>query len=115
MHNKIIGQTGEDIACEYLEKIGYKIIERNVHFSKFCELDIIALDKTKTLVAVEVKTRKTQNLGSPLEAITKNKYQNIKTGLYNYLKNHPEYKKFRIDAISIILSPTVDIQHLKNI
>ena len=115
MSNKFIGKNGEDIACEYLQKLGYKIIDRNICFSRYCELDIVAVDKSGILVAVEVKTRKTDICGDPLEAITRNKYKNIKLGLFNYLKTHPEYKKFRIDAIAIILGTPVSINHIKNI
>lgn len=114
-NNKIVGENGEDLAVEYLKKKGYKILERNRHFSHSCEIDIIALDKKNTLVFVEVKTRKTDSCGSPLEAITKTKYNHIKTGLYIYLEENPKYKKYRIDAISITLKPTIQINHLENI
>ena len=113
--NKTLGANGEDIASEYLTKKGYKIIERNRRFSRFCEIDIIALDKKGVLVFLEVKTRKTEFCGNPLEAITKTKYNHIKTGLYTYLEEHPEYKKYRIDAISVILQPKLQINHLENI
>lgn len=114
MGNKITGTRGEEIACGYLKKLGYTILERNIHFSRQCELDIIALDK-KTLVAVEVKTRKSETFGTPFEAITPKKYNNIRTGLFTYLQNHTEYKSFRIDAISIVLTTPPTINHLKNI
>ena len=114
MNNKQLGQNGEDIACEYLIKQGYKIIERNVRFSRECELDIVALDKN-TLVAVEVKTRKTGSLGSPLEAVTKTKLQNMKKGLMYYLAENPNYKTYRTDVVSIVLTPKIEIQHLKNL
>ena len=114
MTNISLGKNGEEIACKYLEKQGYKILETNRHFSRFCEIDIIALDK-KTLVFVEVKTRKTDVCGHPAEAITKTKYQHIKQGLYAYLQEHPEYKKFRIDAISILIKPELKIEHVKNV
>ncbi|MBR2525950.1 YraN family protein, partial [bacterium] len=65
--NKEKGKLGEDLACKFLEQNGYKIIDRNKTFSKFCEIDIIALFKN-TLVFVEVKTRKNNKFGSPLEA-----------------------------------------------
>lgn len=113
--NNVVGKRGEDIAADYLKKQGYKILERNKHFSKNCEIDIIAQDK-KTLVFAEVKTRTTTNFGHPLEAITKTKYNNIKTGLFMYLQeNNIKDMAFRIDAISIILKPEIQIQHLKNI
>ena len=103
MNNFSTGKKGEELAQEYLIKKGYKILETNKRFSKFCEIDIIAKDKD-TLVFCEVKTRKTTVCGSPFEAITKSKYQNIKKGIYFYLQENPQYKKFRIDAISIIPS-----------
>ena len=115
MKNKEIGVKGEQLAKEYLVKQGYEIIETNKRFSIFCEIDIIAKNRD-TLVFVEVKTRSSDFCGSPLEAITKNKYENIKTGLFIYLRETKiKYKKFRIDAISIILNPEVKINHLKNI
>lgn len=113
MGNKEVGALGEKLAREYLVKLGYKIVEVNRRFSKFCEVDIIALDK-KTLVFVEVKTRSTDFCGSGLEAITSAKYQHIKTGLFTYLQEHP-YKLFRIDAVAVTLKPRVEIRHLKGI
>lgn len=114
MSNIETGKKGEELAREYLAKQGYKILEMNKRFSRYCEIDIIALDKT-TLVFCEVKTRKTNICGQPLEAITKSKYDNIKKGVYLYLQENPQYKKFRIDAISILLNPKLEIKHLKNI
>ena len=113
MNNRQLGNTGEDIACEYLFKNGYEIIERNKHFSKLCEIDIIAKIKNK-YVFVEVKTRRTTNFGSPAEAITKTKYNNIKTGLLSYISKN-NIKEYRIDVISITLEPKLKIEHLKNI
>lgn len=113
MNNKTTGKLGEEIAKKFLEDKGYKILETNKHFSKNCEIDIIAQDKNTT-VFVEVKTRSSDFCGSPLEAITKTKLHNIKTGLFTYLQDH-KVKNFRIDAISIILKPELKIEHLKNI
>ena len=113
MNNRQFGDMGEEIACKYLIDNGYKILDRNVHYSRFCELDIIAQYK-KTLVFVEVKTRKTDTFGSPMEAITKTKYENIKKGALNYLLEHPS-KDYRIDVIGITLKPELKIEHLQNV
>lgn len=113
MNNRKFGDAGEDLACRYLEKQGYEILERNKHYSKFCEIDIIAKYK-KTVIFVEVKTRKTDNYGSPFEAITKNKYENIKKGVQFYLSEN-KIKDYRIDVIGITLKPEIRINHLKNI
>ena len=39
-------------------------------------------------VFVEVKTRSTDVCGTPIEAVTKSKYENIKKGVYFYLEDH---------------------------
>ncbi len=114
MTNISLGKNGEEIAKTYLEKNGYKIITLNKRFSRFCEIDIIALDKD-TLVFVEVKTRKTDICGHPFQAITKTKYQHIKQGLFTFIKENPQYKKYRIDAVSVLIKPQLKIEHLKNI
>jgi len=113
MNNREFGSKGEDIACEYLKKNGYKIIERNKHFSKLCEIDIIAKYKNTT-VFVEVKTRKTNAFGAPAEAVTKAKYNNIKTGVLTYISEN-DIRDYRIDVIAITLLPELNINHIKNI
>ena len=112
MNNKVVGNAGEDLACRYLEKNGYTILERNVRYSRFCELDIIAQLKD-TIVFVEVKTRNTDACGTPFEAITKSKFENIRKGISFYLQEH-KVKKYRIDVIGITLKPELKIEHLRN-
>lgn len=114
MSNISVGKKGEDLARTYLIKQGYEIVELNKRFARFCEIDIIAKDK-KTYVFCEVKTRRTDICGSPFEAITKSKYQNIKKGIYFYTQENPDCKNYRIDAISVLLEPEIEITHLKNI
>lgn len=101
-------KLGEDKACEYLKKLGFKIIERN--FRKgYGEIDIIAVDPStssaQVLVFIEVKTRTSDQYGSPLEAINYWKLKSlIKTAQYYKMthKNLPE--SLRIDAVSVILN-----------
>jgi len=55
MNKSILGNLGEDIACEYLKKKGYRILTRNYR-KKYGEIDVISVAPNKTLVFVEVKT-----------------------------------------------------------
>ena len=109
MNNRSFGNNGEEIACKYLEKLGYKIKQ----YSRFCELDIIAQHKDTT-VFIEVKTRKTNNFGTPTEAITKSKFSNILKGVQYYISEN-KIKNYRIDVIGITIKPELKIEHLKNI
>lgn len=116
--NRKKGVYGEDTACKYLQKLGYKILERNYRYSRIAEIDIIAKDGSD-IVFAEVKTRTNLEHGHPFEAVNRAKLLNIfKAGLF-YLKNTKEpYKRYRIDVISVIqTSPQSGskIEHLKDI
>lgn len=113
MNKRDFGNLGENLACEYLVKNGYQIIERNKHFSRFCEIDIIAKLKNK-YIFVEVKTRRTNAYGTPFEAITNSKYNNIKMGVMAYIQQN-NIRDYQIDVIGITLEPELNIKHLKNI
>lgn len=104
-------KLGEDKACEYLKKIGFKILERNYR-KTYGEIDIIALDKD-VLAFIEVKTRTSDQFGSPLEAITYWKLKSlIKTAQY-YKMTHPKLpESLRIDAVSVILNGQ-DVQSIE--
>jgi putative endonuclease len=55
-----IGQLGEDIACKFLTKHGFSIIERN-YTRKWGEIDIIA-QKDNKLYFIEVKSKSVDSL-----------------------------------------------------
>ena len=111
------GKLGEDLACEFLKKQGYKILERN--FRKgYGEIDIIAIDHG-VLVFVEVKTRTSQNYGTPFEAIGYYKMQTLIRGAQFYKTLHPNLPdQLRIDAVSVALEKNTKeskIELVKNI
>lgn len=83
--NKETGKLGEDMAAKFLEAKGYKILDRN-YSTKFGELDIIALDNN-VLVFVEVKTKTSDQFGSPEEMITPHKLRQIRNTAQSYLLN----------------------------
>ncbi len=54
--NKNLGDWGEKQACSFLERHGFKILERNYH-TTMGEIDVIAV-KGDDYYFIEVKTRK---------------------------------------------------------
>ena len=110
------GQEGEKIACDYLIKNGYKIIETNYHYSKFAEIDIIAC-KNNVLTFVEVKARSTLNYGHPLESISHTKLERLFMAMMDYMtkNSNKKYSKFQLDVISIIGFNNPKIEHLENV
>lgn len=116
------GRKGENIAEEYLQKLGCQILERNYVNKKgyrIGEIDIIVRDKD-TLVFVEVKTRKylgKQDL-PPEMAVDKRKISRLTRIAHQYLQErHLLESLHRFDVISIVYKDEQDfnIKHLKNI
>lgn len=113
---KKTGGIGECLACSYLKKKGYRILERNFR-TIFGEIDIVAR-LNKIIVFVEVKTRLTSSLGPPYLAITKVKERHIIKNALFYLKTHKIMEaKWRIDIVSVKLDneyKTENIELIEN-
>ncbi len=97
------GIQGEVDAKQYLIDKGYTIIGENVKCGRVGELDLVCMDRD-TLVFVEVKARRNDNYGHPLEAITKSKMQKLVRSAGYYLSETPKlyYKEIRFDVIAIL-------------
>ena len=110
-----IGKIGEDKATEYLEKLGYKIIERNF-VAKQGEIDIIAKDKQE-LVFIEVKTRTNNLYGKPIDSVNKPKQKHFTNTVEYYIySKHLENEYVRLDVIEVyIKSNKYKINHIKQI
>lgn len=98
-HNEL-GKRGEDAAANYLQQLGYKIIERNWINRKY-EIDIIACDK-EYIIFVEVKTRSSNKWGNPEEAISDSKIRKIVAAADFYVKEKEINLPIRFDVISVI-------------
>ena len=102
MQNKRnIGNEYERIAGKYLEKHGYQIIEYNF-YSRHGEIDIIAKHEGY-LVFVEVKYRRDDGAGSPLDAVTIQKQRTISKCAMHYMKkNYLNDVPVRFDVVGIV-------------
>ena len=87
MNTRQTGNAYEQIAAQYLEKQGMKIIERNFRRGRNGEIDIIARDG-KYLVFVEVKYRSGLQYGVPEEAVSFAKQRKIIHAARVYLYRH---------------------------
>jgi putative endonuclease len=94
------GARYEELACSYLKKKGYKIIDRNVYLLRK-EVDVIALDRD-TVVFIEVKGRRSARYGMPSEAVDARKQKHmIKiAGAYLEKMRMPD-RACRFDVVSV--------------
>jgi len=107
-NNLPLGKLGEELAAKYLQKQGYRIIERNFK-ARYEEIDIIAIDPStkkvevgETLVFVEVKARAEDDLVSPEESITPKKIRLLIKCCQYYKMLHPELPDLlRVDFVGV--------------
>ena len=99
-HNEL-GQHGESIARQYLEKKGHQILETNWRTGR-AEIDIIT-KWNDILVFVEVKTRSDNYFGEPEDFINQKKKDLLigAAGIYMELVHHDW--EIRFDVIAIII------------
>jgi putative endonuclease len=118
---QIVGKRGESLACEFLKKQGYTVLEKNAR-TPHGEIDVVATQteghQPASMVFVEVKTRTTRTFGYPEEAITRQKKGHLLDAIAYYLQNHTDIEMdWRIDVIAISMlkgSQKVEIRHFVN-
>ncbi len=95
-----IGEKGEDIACLFLMKHGFSIVERNVA-NKFGEIDIVA-KAHGSYYFFEVKAGKEGGWMNPAENLTKEKLRKFTISVEHYclLKKIRDY---RLQGIVVLL------------
>lgn len=111
-----LGRAGEQLAATYLERSGFRVLERNVHL-RSGEIDIVALDGS-TLTFIEVKTRRTLVTGVPQAAVTPTKLRRLRTLVGTYLMDaSPPHRDIRIDVVAVLAHAdgTYAIEHLRGV
>lgn len=110
-----IGKRSEEIACEYLIQLGYKIIKRNFHFGKLGEIDIIA-EKDNQLIFIEVKAQSGDAFGDSRFWITPAKQKKLRKVAEGFLYvNKVQNKECRFDAIIVdFRSKPASVEHIIN-
>lgn len=96
-----LGARGEALAADYLEKNGYRILDRNYR-CRMGEIDLVAR-KENTLAFVEVKLRKNTSYGEAREFVTASKQHKLIMAARHYLMTHPwaEEMTLRFDVVEI--------------
>jgi putative endonuclease len=94
------GGRAERIAVRELERLGYRILERNFRCHAG-ELDVVALDGA-TLVFVEIRSRRSDRYGTALEAVGRAKQLQVSRVAAIYLAmRKPKFDTCRFDVVGI--------------
>ena len=95
------GMAGENLAAEYLERRGLKILARNLR-CKAGELDLVCLDGG-VLAIVEVRQRECAEFGGALDSVTWTKRRKIIRATRYFLQRQVEWRDYpmRFDVLAV--------------
>ena len=112
--NKVLGSYGEEVASKYLQQHGWEILDRNWRCTTG-EIDIVAT-RGNILAVCEVKTRRSSRFGSPIEAVTPEKYLRLRRLAGQWLHVHEAHRgAVRIDIIAVMVDDAgmTHVQHIE--
>lgn len=99
MTNHSSGHEAESKAAQYLQELGYEILDTNWH-TRWCEIDIVAR-RDRRVYFVEVKSRKTSGQGSGLDYITPQKLRQMSFAADMWVSNHDWAGEYQLSALAI--------------
>jgi len=112
------GRHGEDLAADHLARLGLRVVERNWR-CRLGEIDIVAVDvEAAAVIVCEVKTRTTEDFGTPLAAVTPRKLRRLRALAGEWMRSHDLHARHvRIDVIGILLDRrgAPSIEHLRDV
>ena len=98
-HNEL-GKLGEKLAARYLLYHGYSIMAVDWHYGHK-DLDLVC-SKDGVTIFVEVKTRATDNYGSPADAVDSRKIRNLIQSAQAYMVRNSIDGPSRFDVITVV-------------
>ena len=108
------GVKGEEEAARFLTRSGYAILEKNVR-TRAGEIDLVAKEG-KTLVFVEVKTRRDLEGDPPQAGVHTRKQNRLAKLAHGYLKQKRlRHTPCRFDVVAVILNDEGGVKAIRHI
>ena len=108
-NRKKVGRIGEDIACQFLERKGFRVLERNYR-KPWGEIDIVA-EKGNIVRFIEVKAVSREALPDvsremdyrPEEMVTTSKLKKLARTAALYMDARKDKREYQIDVVGVIM------------
>jgi len=110
------GRRGEDLAHRFLRRQGFTVVARNFRprAAGAGEVDLIAWERER-LVFVEVKSRATDDYGTPDRAVDPEKQRHIERAGREYARRaNVDFGLVRFDIVSVLLTRPPKIELLRD-
>ncbi len=111
-----LGRRGEDLAHRFLQRAGFVVVARNYRLESGAgEIDVVGWDGD-TLVFVEVKSRATDEFGSPDRAIDSEKRRRMLRAARDFARHADvPWDKVRFDVVTMVFHEPVVIEHYRDV
>jgi len=96
-----LGQAAENLACDYLQRSGLTLVQRNYRCRRG-ELDLV-MRHGDTTVFVEVRYRSPSAFADGLASVDRHKQEKLLAAAQHYLQQHPDAARrpCRFDVVAI--------------
>ena len=96
-----LGWAGERAAARFLRRRGFTIVARGAR-DRLGEIDLVAVER-RTVVFVEVKTRRSRRAGAPVEAVGPDKQRRLTRAALSFLRRHDLLEApARFDVVGVV-------------
>src|SRR5690606_6220693 len=97
-----LGRAAEEAVARWLSDAGWTILERRIRAGAGGEVDLIALDRARILVAVEVRARRSDRTGAAAATVDHGRIRRLELTLVAYaLSGAARHRGLRVDLVTV--------------
>jgi putative endonuclease len=97
-----LGQAAEAAVAAWLTRSGWRVVERRARSASGGEVDIVAIDRERTLVAVEVRARRTRRAGDAALTVDQRRVGRLRRTLVAVAENgRRRHRSLRVDLVTV--------------
>ena len=98
----VLGHAAEEIVAGWLAAAGWQILDRRIRAGGGGEVDLIALDRGRTLVAVEVRARRSDRTGAAATTVDQRRIRRLEGTLVAYASTRElPHRGLRVDLVTV--------------
>jgi len=97
-----LGLAAEAAVAAWLTRSGWSVVERRARSPNGGEVDIVAVDPERALVAVEVRARRTRRAGEAALTVDRRRVMRLRRTLGAFAENgRHRHRSLRIDLVTV--------------
>ncbi len=109
-----LGLLGERLAERWLHRAGWRVLQRRFR-SGHRDIDLV-VERSGTVVFVEVKARNGAEFGGPVAAVNWRKQRELARSAYTWIDRHGRQgESYRFDVVGVLIKGSqIRVRHVEN-